>query len=96
MNRQFLEKVMGTAGFNDVPKYKIKALLEAYERVIRLELLEGNKVRISGLGTLVVRPRKGRTFRNLLGRGKDVTIPDYKTVRFVPFPAFREMMREAG
>lgn len=73
---------------------KAQALIEAVFDIIAQALARGEKVKISGFGTFVVRRRKGRVIRNPK-TGKKMKISDYLIPHFCPGEPLKQRVREA-
>ncbi len=74
---------------------KAQALIEAVFDIITQALIKGEKVKISGFGTFLVRKRKGRTIRNPQ-TGKRMKISDYFTPHFRAGEPLKQKTKEGA
>ena len=73
----------------DLTLGECKALVDGFFDVIADRLVEGQAVRINGLGTFEVRQKRERPGRNL-HTGEEVTIRARRVVLFHPAPTLRD------
>ena len=76
-----------------ISERKAQTLTEAVFDIIALALTKGEKVKISGFGTFLVRKRKGRTIRNPKTH-KKMKISDYWIPHFRAGKPLKEKVRE--
>lgn len=90
MNKQGL--VASVAEKSGLTKKTAAAVVDAFIRTIKAELVSGGKVSILGFGTFEVRERRGRTGRNPR-TGEPVAIPGRKVPVFRPGAELKEAVR---
>ncbi len=74
---------------HDLSKKAAEAVLDDFVAVITRQLANGDKIRLSGLGILVVRDRPARTARNP-ATGESVAVAASKKIAFRPAKELKE------
>lgn len=79
--------------FTDIPTSKIEAILNQLVKIITEEVKKKEPVKISGLGTFLLKEMKERPGFNPQTRVK-MTIPAYKTVKFKASETLKKAVRQ--
>lgn len=77
----------------DLPKAKVRALLEQLSEVVADALENGSELTLPGIGKLKVADRPARTGRNPQ-TGKVIQIAARKVVKFVPAKSLADSLNE--
>lgn len=77
----------------DLPKAKVRALLEQLSEVVADALENGSELTLPGIGKLKVADRPARTGRNPQ-TGKAIQIAARKVVKFVPAKSLADSLNE--
>jgi DNA-binding protein HU-beta len=78
------------AGDHEMPKKQAEALLGDLVNLLTKHLKKGDRIRINGLGVLVVRKRAARMGRNHPATGEPIQIKASKKVAFRPAKELKE------
>ncbi len=76
----------------DLPKKTVVEILNYFAELVGQYIKQGNKVKITGLGTFKVRERKARTAINPK-TGEKITVPAKKVPRFTPAKELKELIK---
>lgn len=86
------ELVAAVAEKSPVSRKEVEAVLDHAIAIIEETLINGEAVKISGLGNLTVKERAERVGTNPSSQEK-ITIPATKTVTFKPSKALKEKLK---
>lgn len=67
-----------------ISQRKVCDVIEMYHGLLQEELFKDGYSVVSGFGSYHIRDRKARTYKLAFRDGKEVTIPEHKTVIFKP------------
>jgi DNA-binding protein HU-beta len=77
------------------PKKEIEKVIDEFVRITQETLKAGDKVSLTGLGSLATKDRAARTARNPK-TGAQVQVPAKKVVKFKPGKELIEVLKEAS
>jgi len=76
----------------DIPKKTAVEILNYFAELIAQNLKQGNKVKLTGLGTFRVRERKARTAINPK-TGEKINVPATRVPKFTPSKELKELVK---
>ena len=86
------EIISALAEASELPKSKVKELLDAHSELLANELKSAGSVQLAGIGKLKLGDRPERQGRNP-ATGETITIPAAKTVKFSVGKKFKEIFK---
>jgi len=81
------------AEVNESTKKDAEKFLNSLQEIISEELLNGEEITLSGLGTFVLQDKEERVCRNPQS-GEEITVPAHKSPKFKMSPTFKKSFRE--
>jgi len=82
-----------TKNFSEISSNKIEEILNQLISIITESVKENEKVKISGLGTFILKEMKERPGRNPQTKEKMI-VPAYKTVKFKASETLKKAVRQ--
>lgn len=78
-----------------VDKSDVSVTLEAFFKVIKNSLMEGENIYVRGFGSFIVKKRAQKVAR-IISKNKSIVIPEHYIPSFKPAKTFVEKVKNAG